>query len=241
MIFFCRIKLFLIITCSSLIAGAQTVLLEEYPAKDTIPKIYGKNLNHFSHFYAGFGFAADNTKIDSVKINYGLSANYFIGIRYKRKISNYYAIGYDASLSVTNFNIRQNSNKNFLDTLQYTKEKYHYTSLSLELYNRVNFGKRGNAIGKYIDAGIYGEWVFSNYHYTKTPYPENTTTNHGKYIETKTRKNNFTEPFIYGIKLRLGVNRWTIFTNYRLSNMFVSSHKVAELPRLFTGIQIGFF
>ena len=185
-----KILLLFVLISVSIFSSAQTVLLEENPAKDTLPKIYGKNLKHFTHFYAGFGFASDNLNTDSVKINYGLSANYFIGIRYKRKINKFYALGYDVSLSATNFNIQQNTNKNFLDTHHYTKEKYHDASLALELYNRINIGKRGNSIGKYIDIGIYGEWVFSNYHYTKNPYPENLAANHGKYLMTKTRKNN---------------------------------------------------
>ena len=47
------------------------------------------------------------------------------------------------------------------------------------------------------------------------------------------------EPFNYGVLARFGINRYVIYANYRLSDLFKSSYNYAELPRLTLGVQIG--
>lgn len=220
--------------------NAQTVLLEQNLKRDTIKKTIGQNLKHFVHIYGGISFAAGSAEADSVKINYGLSNSFAFGIRYKRKICNLYSIGYNAGISATGFNIRQDKSKRFIDDTIHKKEKLILTALSFEIYNRFNFGKRGNIIGKYIDFGVYGHWIArSSLHVRdeiKLAGQDNPTP-----IEINTRRLYYIDPFGYGACLRFGINRYTITADYRLTDMFKKSSNLQELPRLFIGIQIGFY
>lgn len=236
----CFILLIIFFLFSVCLLNAQTVLLEQNLKKDTVKKTIGQNLKHFVHFYAGISFAAGPTESDSIKINYGLSNSFVFGIRYKRKICNLYSLGYNAGISANSFNINQNKNKRFIDDSIHKKEKLILTAISLELYNRFNFGKRGNIIGKYIDLGVSGQWVARSNLYikdNKIPAGQSKSTP----IETNTRRLYFIDPFEYGVNIRLGINRLAIYADYRLSDMFKKSSGLQELPRLFIGIQIGLY
>jgi hypothetical protein len=230
--------LILLFTVSFL--NAQTVLLEQNVKKDTIKKTVGPNLKHFVHFYGGISFATSPSEADSIKINYGLSNNVSIGVRYKRKFSKVYALGYNVCFSANANNIKQNKYKRFIDDSIHKQEKLLLTSISIELFNRFNFGKRGNTIGKFIDLGAYGNLVARSTLYVKDEVKingQNKTTP----IETSTRKLYFIEPFGYGVSMRFGINRYVITADYRLSNMFKKSSGFQDLPRLYVGLQIGFF
>lgn len=220
--------------------NAQTVLLEQNPKKDTIKRIVGQNLKHFIHVYGGISFAASPSEADSVQVNYGLSNCFSFGIRYKRKICNAYAIGYNLSMATTGYNIKQDKDKRFIDDSIHKKEKLILTALSFEFYNRINFGKRGNIIGKYIDLGVYGNWNIGSNLYLKDYIKLNGQDKATPY-ETNTRRLYFIDPFGYGACMRFGFNRYTITAEYRISNMFKKSSGLKDLPRLFIGLQFGFF
>lgn len=237
------VKIFYLLLFSVLFTGflkAQTVLMEQNLKKDTIKPVFGQNLKHFYHAYLDFGFVAGPPEADSIDINYGRSNSFAIGFRYKRKICGFYAAGYDLSLSAINYNIRQSGNKRFIDDSLHKTEKFSLLNLSLELYNRFNFGRRGNIIGKFLDAGAFGDWVISARHYTKDIIKP-AGSDKDEVIETTTRKLNFTEPFNYGLRARIGFNRWIISASYRLSEMFKKSSGIGELPRLSIGIQVGLY
>ena len=220
----------------------QTVLLEQDINADTIPKIVGPNLKHFSHLYLGYGFVLGTNSIGS-EINYGSSSDFVYGYRYKRKLSEFYAIGFDLFYHSTVFHLKQDSTKtlpnNILHDDKGEKEKLTFNNLSLGLYNRFNFDKRGNYIGYYLDLGARVDWPFSVVHFTKDKF-DFANINNGGVVKTKTTGLVYINPVYYNVYARLGFNKFVITASYRLSDLFKNEFDLySELPLLIVGVEIG--
>lgn len=213
---------------------AQAVLLEQDLSKDSLVKKTGPNLRHYHHFYMSLGFAADQAE-KGAEINYGSSNSFDFGYRYKLKICNHYAMGTDFWWGSDGYNMKQANTKLLPDTILNDKEKFTFYNFGLGYYNRINFGKRGNHVGNYLDFGVYGQWTYNLVHYTK-----NKMTN-GNVVEVKTKKLNYYNPLNWGVNARIGFNRYIITASYRMSDYFITRYKYPELPRLTVGVQIGFF
>ena len=230
------------------IGVAQTVLLEQDVNADTIPKIVGPNLKHFSHLYIGYGFVLGADAVGS-EIKYGSSSDFVYGYRYKRKLSEFYAVGFDIFYHSTTFHLKQDSNKvlpnNILRKHKGEKDKLTFHNLSLGLYNRFNFGKRGNYIGNFLDLGARVDWPFSVVHFTKDKL-NTANDNNGKVVKTKTTGLVYINQIYYNVFARFGFNKFVITASYRLSDLFKEDpelykgyDKYPELPLLIVGVEIG--
>ena len=227
-----------IIFLSTYVAG-QDVLLEEDVKADTIKKTVGPNLKHFTHLYLDLGFIAGKSETEGADINYGKSYTFSVGYRYKRKISNFYAIGFDINYYLMSYNLKQENSKILPNDSLHNKEKLIFNNLGLELYNRFNFGKRGNYIGTFIDIGAYGNWAYKVKHYTKDEL-DNADINNAKINEVTNTGLVYPEELNYGVKARIGINRFVLSATYRLSDLFKEKYSYyPELPRLSVGLQIG--
>jgi len=183
------------------------------------------------------------------EIKYGSSSDFVYGYRYKRKLSEFYAVGFDIFYHSTAFHLKQGPNKvlpnNILHDDKGEKEKLTFHNLSLGLYNRFNFGKRGNYIGNFIDLGARVDWAFSVVHFTKDRY-EIANINNGGVEKTKTAGLVYTKPIYYNVFARFGFNKFVITASYRLSDLFKEDpelykgyDKYPELPLLIVGVEIG--
>jgi len=222
-------------------SNAQTVLLEENVEKDTITPKWGQNYKNYQHFYIDYGFLVDQPEKKGADIKYGNTHTFSIGYRYKRRLCNFYAIGFDLSYYRFTYNLKQDSNKILPNTLQHNKEKLIFNNLSLELYNRFNIGRRGNLIGKFIDIGVYGNWAYGIKHFYRDELSNANPNNHANIVEVTNKNLDYMENINYGLRARVGINRYTISANYRLSNFFKEKYNYPELPRLSIGLQIGFY
>ena len=227
----------LCIVLFSLCAKGQDVLLEEDVKADTIKQTVGPNLKHFTHLYFDLGFIVGESETEGADINYGKSYTFSIGYRYKRKICNFYAIGFDISYYFMSYNLKQNIFKILPNDSIHNKEKLIFNNLGLELYNRFNFGKRGNYIGNFIDIGAYGNWAYKIKHYTKDDI--NVDINKAKIKQVTYTGLVYPEELNYGLRARIGINRYVLSATYRLSDLFKEIYDYPELPRLSVGLQIG--
>ena len=220
---------------------SQNVLLEEDPLNDTIiPKI-GPNLKKFNYFYIGYEVIADNFSSQSAKVRNGASNLLFFGFRHKRKINNFWSVGYDVNSSTATYSIKQNSKKTFPSIFSHKKERLAISGLSLQLFTRFNFDRRGNKLGKYLDLGGYAMFDFSNSHFTKDKTISSDSSNASVINVTEQRLKYF-ENYEYGVKARLGSNHIAICATYRISDLIKPSFNYyPELPKLSIGIDIGLY
>ncbi len=234
----------------SLGSFSQTILLEEDVKADTIIPTFGPNMKNYYHFYVGYGLILGPDNIGS-EINYGRSYDVSFGALYKRKVNNNYAVGIDLLIHQTSFNLKQDSSKILPNTSMHKNEKLVFYNLSLGLYNRINYGKRGNYMGNYIDLGVRIDWPFSVVHFTKDKYPV-ATANNGGTVRTRTSSLIFIEGFNYSIYARMGFTRYVLTASYRLSDLFITDAEVyqqyglgietyPDLPALVVGIEISLY
>ncbi len=228
---------------------SQRILLEETVHSDTIEDRWGKNLRHYGHFYFGFGFAASPAE-KGAEVMYGHSMSYDIGYRYKFKICNYYALGADLSFSGYSYRLKQDTETKLLpDNIVHDRERFEAAGFKMEIYQRFNFGKRGNHIGNYLDLGAFGNLFVYTRHYTMDKNHESAP--HVKRLEIFETGLEYMDNFEYGLSARVGTGMWSVFAKYRLSDLFLDTEslehptttleKYPELPALQIGIEIGLF
>src|SRR5688500_2386900 len=90
---------------------AQRILLEQDVSGDSIMETYGPNRKHFGHFYMGFGFVAGPAEASSSDVDYFKSHEVLFGYRYKYRVSNFYALGFETTFGTQTFEIKQHAGK----------------------------------------------------------------------------------------------------------------------------------
>lgn len=211
---------------------SQDILLHQNVKADSIRPTYGPNLKNFYYGYIGIAFPIyTNEGVNYTR--FGSSAAFDFGLRYKRKITNFLALGIDAAICPTSFKLKQDEGKTVPDTIVNDREKFQITSILSSAYMRINVGRRGNFIGNYLDLGVYGGWNAVKKHKTYNKNSE------GEKIKSVTSGLKYIDNFSYGVLARLGVSRYALTASYRLSDIFESSYAMPELPRLTVGLELG--
>lgn len=216
----------------------QQILLEE-----DVSQLYnnsqerGANKKHFTHFYFGYGVVAGNTEGEQMNLEPLKSNDMLIGYRYKRKLTNWYAMGLDVFYERTAYHIKQDAEKRIPNSIQHEKEKIIYSYAGASYYQRFNIGKRGNRIGNFIDIGAYSAFAFSVRHVFKDAiterdaYKANQMKRVNKHLDYIDRLN-------YGLQVRIGFNHLILYGTYRLSDIFNNEFDT-EPARIIAGICIG--
>jgi hypothetical protein len=219
----------IIITSCSIYS--QKILLKKNVEKDSVIPKWGPNRNHYVSLVIGIaGIAGKSDK--RARIEYGKSSEFTFGIIYKRKINNHYAAGFRLTYEADNYRLKPNSFFSDSGSIKHDKEKQIFNSISMSLYNRINFDKRrGNYPGHYLDLGIYGSWFYSVKYYTKDKI-------NGKVIKTTVSHMDYPEKTGYGVNAQLGFNRIIFYTKYRISDLF-NKKDYPELPRITAGVLLG--
>lgn len=228
-------KIFLLLTIAfaALSVHSQDVVFSDYVDYDTVIPTYGKNLKHYRHLYIGYQMPI-NTDEDISYTKPFLSSKVNLGLRYKRKLNSTFAFGCDLAYEWATYPIEQKKGKTIVDTILHDKEKFKINSFQPSVYFRINYGRRGNHIGNYIDLGAAFNAHLLKSHATKDKID-------GEIVRCSTSKLKYIVPASYSALMRIGFNRYAITANYRLSNLFDSKHESWDLPKLSVGLEIGMF
>jgi len=224
--------LFLLVLSSILPAKAQTVVLERDLEKDSLERKFGPNRTHFIHLFIGYGFLLGKNEPGAM-IHFGSSTQFNLGIRYKLKLSGALSTGIEASYHSSSFKLKQEPGKVVPDTILHDSEKLRFFGLASNIYLRVNYGKRGDFVGKFVDFGGGFNWVIDKAHYYDDKQPDGT-------VQKVTNKGftyvNSIYPLVTG---RVGFNSLVILVEYRMTNIFTADANFPDLPRWTIGLQLG--
>ncbi len=223
---------------------SQTVLLHEDIRKlDFQMPSNGPNYKHFHQLYLNLGFFIPGGDEMEIETELWESLSFSVGWRYKRKFANWLAVGTGLSFTNACLSIKQNSNKQVPNNILHAKEKLKLNNINLELFTRLNLGKRGNVIGKFIDLGGYIEYAFLIKHYYSDNFNKNSPPYYSGVKEVDQKNLGYVKKFNYGLKARMGANRWVIIASYRLSNLLTDDYKNITgeyfFPRMAVGVEIG--
>lgn len=213
-------------------AGAQSVIVaEDVNARDETPE-YGMNRKHYTHMFLGVLFAVGPPEQPGAEVIYGRSRTLEYGYRYKRKLSNTFSLGSEITGRRHAYHIKQSESKTVPDTIVRDREKLVFLEAGAAVYKRVNFGQRGNYIGRFADVGGYASWIFHTRHVLW--YEEDG-------VSLKVRKTGMQYPanFDYGLIARIGFNNILIKGTYRMSGLFKDSSNMPEFPRYAIGLELG--
>lgn len=215
-------------------AFTQEILLQQNVQADTIRPSRGPNLKNYFHGYIGIGFPL-YTNEDVTYTKTGTSTQFDFGLRYKRRFTNYFAMGADFGINTTAYKIKQQAGKTVPDTIINKKEKFQLSTVTSSLFARINVGRRGNYVGNYLDLGAYGSWNIAKKHKTTNKNAE------GEKVKVLTSRLKYFEDYSYGLFARIGISRYAFTAHYRLSDIFIPSYAMPELPKLIVGVEVGLF
>lgn len=196
---------------------------------------YGYNGKNFLEGFYGFASLVPVAEDDSLAM-LGRMRSFSIntGIRYRRKLGNKLAIGWDARIDRSSFRIQQKSSNLLGFGEVHRSQKMVVNTLQLEPFFRIGFGSKGMVFSRNIDLGFDVAWVWYARLITKDNVDpqQNNGARRTKYSAINPDYINFYQT---SLSLRYGSNESAIWIKYRLSDLFVptsSVRKGEQLPEL---------
>lgn len=212
---------------------SQRTIISQNVEDDIAPESYGKNLNNYFHFYLGYGTLVFQSEAGS-EVILPSSGEFELGLRYKKSLNRHFNLGFNVAYRSRGFKLSQVDTKTFPNGTLHDYEKLRFYEADFSIYERINFGKIGNDIGKFWDLGVYAAVPVLVTH---------TTTNkmsNGNKVITQLRGLNYINSYNYGVETRFAIKRYVIWARYRFSDQFTEDSGYAEMGRLSLGLQIGF-
>jgi len=241
------ISVFTLLTMQ-LVTNAQKTLLRKDVLKQNERNEkpdFGPNGNWYLTNVMGFSMTLPINESDSLGIRNSASSNQlYYGVRYKGKINEYFSAGFDMFYMRQGFRIKQDSARNLLSLgHENNKQRLAFHNIGVSAFARINFDKRGNYLGKYIDFAGELQYVVGERLFTKN-HADPALNNGASMIRTNASKLDYTRNIQqYGV-VRFGWSHVVLSARYRISDLFNASQnihagiKLPELPRLSIGIEI---
>lgn len=226
-----------LLTGGPVVAWAQQVLVQANVADDTVKTTFGPNRRWFGHGYVALGLVAGSGEAGA-KLHYGFtSAEARVGGRLKLRLSQSVALCGDLAYAYLRYELAQEAGKQVPSSVLHEHESLFMHQLATEVALRFNYGRRGNAVGRYFDLLAGGSWAAGTGHSTEdVPAPGISS------VATTERGLPYLRRFGASVGGRLGLDRYALAARYRLSPAFTSSYAAwPELPRWVVGIEVGLF
>ncbi|QNE39221.1 hypothetical protein F1C16_06435 [Hymenobacter sp. NBH84] len=218
-------------------AQAQRILLRANVANDTTYEIYGPNRAFYNHFYFGYAAVVGPSAGTGAELEYGRSADIFVGLRNKWRLNQTLSLGADLRYDRLAYYLRQNDQKVLPTSAQHHTEYLALHQAQAHGFVRINYGRRGNAIGRYVDLLGWGGWVMGSTHF----YEDRPGPNGARKQRVSERGLSYVRRWPYGVGARAGIGRFALVGRYRLADTFTSSAQTRypELPRWTLGLELS--
>lgn len=216
-------------------AQAQQVLVQATVADDTVKTTFGPNRRFFGHAYLGYGLLAG---AGGVALRYGpRSLELRGGGRLKVRFTQALALALDLGYAYQRYDLAQNSQKTVPTPILHRRECLGLHQLYAGLGLRLNAGRRGNAVGCYLDLLASGSWMAAASHLTQDdPAPGIGA------VETTEYGLPYLRRWTGSVGTRLGLDRYALVGHYRLTPAFGPGYAAwPELPRWVLGVEVGLF
>jgi len=192
---------------------------------------WGPNKKHYATGFMRLSAPVSVPSSQAVKIPGSLDFSF--GGRYKRRFCNFYSTGLDVYYSSASYNMK---NPGELLTVAFMsdieQERFANHSISGAWYQRFNIGRRGDHLGKYFEAGVYGQYHFSVKHRFKGK-------DEGFEFKAVSRFANLTiNRSVWGLQAGIGFNALKLFAQYRMSDYLKNGYSAVDVPLLRLGLEI---
>lgn len=236
-----NILLVLATFCCTQVAAQRTVLSEVVDTAQEIPT-FGPNRSIYLFPLVKIGLFTPPYEKGGV-VNYW-SGTVSYEIRTKAKICSWNALVLDVGYRCDRFSISQDDTS-YLPTYsgKHKRERLSTHNITFALCDRINFGRRGNIQGIYLDFGFYGDYVARAAHFYVEEFYDSNSPAAG---HTKLKVKNTDLPFInrlnYGLTVRYGWEWGSIFAMYRMTDL-VNDPPLTDypdMPRISAGMEMYF-
>ena len=220
-----RISLITHMLIFSMAGFCQDTLLYKKTVETLSEGDFGPNKKNYIHTFFKVGFYQNTDALNTCLIQGGNSFSLGYGVRFKRKLSSKLAFGYDLGYDFNQYRFKRDLSSlysqlnGFLTADSLKTDKLTFGILELAPYFRINFGKRGDHLGKYLDFVFYGALMISSKHVLKWDHPNSSIIKKSTY---KSRRLGYTNKLFYGIEMRYGNAFYNLFMRYRCVHIFNS-------------------
>jgi hypothetical protein len=206
---------------------------------DTTGKIskFGPNRLFFIHAFGQFG-AMPFPQVYGAQTNWW-SCSVAYGLRMKLKLFYWNALVMDLAYRYDRYSIRQDTPKLLpLSPDHHVRERISIQNFSVTLCDRINFRRRGNVLGTWIDLGVFADNVFRSTNvFVDRHYDSNSPSGRSFKSKTTIAHLPYIEKINYGVTFRCGGEFTSFFVQYRLNPIFnYDSLNNRDLPKIIFGI-----
>lgn len=209
---------------------------------DTSGKIskYGPNRLFFMSFYSHFGFMP-GPQVYGAQTNWW-STSLAYGLRMKLKLFYWNALVMDVTYRYDRYSIRQNTPKlPPLGTSQHVRERISLHNFSVAFCDRINFRRRGNVLGNWMDFGVYADNIFRSTNvFVDRHYDSNDPAGRSYKVKSTIVGLPYIEKINYGVTVRVGGEFNSFFMQYRVNDLFnYNSPNDRDLPKIIVGMSFA--
>ena len=222
----------LFFTCS---VAAQNVILM-HDVNDDVDSEMGPGKKMYVGGTFSYGIPIGDLSSNYNPINMGKSFRLGYGVINKWQPTRILGFGYLFDYNLTRFDISQKAGADWGYDNDFEWERFWTVDVNLDAFIRINFVKRGDHHGIYLDlAGYVGYDFISRYSYRQDVQSPNS-----KSYKVVERELKYINRLDYGPSVRFGLSFLSIYARYRMSDMFKTDFQETfpELPRLMVGIMI---
>jgi hypothetical protein len=222
--------------------AAQRVLLSE--SVDTVNEVpmFGPNRSVFVYPLVKIGVFTPPYEKGGV-VNFW-SSTVSGELRTKAKICRWNALVLDVGYRCDRFILSQDDTS-YLPTYsgKHKRERLSTHNITFSLCDRINFGRRGNIQGIYLDFGFYGDYVARAAHFYVEEFYDSNSAAAG---HTKLKVKNTDLPFInrlnYGFTARFGWEWGSVFAMYRMTDLIMDPPltEYTDMPNISAGVEMYF-
>jgi len=223
---------FLLIILTVLPSFGQEVLLDETPDTSNQKESWGPNRDNYIQFIT---YRGQFLPIGIGMLNTETIQNQSAGIQlqYKRKIDNLFSGLIELTYNSDQFGLNCDNPSQINGATNYFKEQLRMYSAGINTLFRININKRrGNHLGKYMEFGLFAEYLIASNHIGYIEGIDET----DKFNRVKITESGltYTKPLQYGFLIRIGAdkygffykNRQTQWINDRIINGYLPSHQL---------------
>lgn len=216
---------------------AQQVLVQATVADDTVKAVFGPNRRWFGHGYVAVGVVAGPAETGAALRRGLYSTETRLGGRLKLRLNQSVALCGDVAYTYLRYELAQETGKVVPSPTWHAREYLALHQVATELAVRLNYGRRGNVVGSYLDLLVGGNYAFATRHVTEdVPAPGIGA------VETTESGLPYLRRFGGSTGARLGFDRYALVARYRLSSALASGYAAwPELPRWVVGLEVGLF
>jgi hypothetical protein len=223
---------------------AQRILVEESPDTSTEVPMYGPNRTVYFHQLVKLGVFAPPYDEGLVLNPWCTSVSY--ELRTKAKICSWNSLILDFGYRCDRFSIATKSAQAIpFFGYDIKRERISLHNLSFDLCDRINFGRRGNILGIYLDYGFYGDYLFRSSNLrVEEYYDSNSPSGHHVISKSKETRLDYINQLNYGLTARMGWEWGSFYGMYRITDLINDPDPFThwpDLPKLVVGVEMYFY